>query len=91
VLSIKIPNGPLPSHANTSDWFHNSEFALRGIQSLLTGPVSDTGSTTFTWWTLENGSGIYHLIQQYHSWGYTQKTVTPEAPAHPCLLQHYSQ
>jgi hypothetical protein len=37
---------------------------------------------------------IYHLIQQYHSWGYTQKTVTqvtPEAPAHPCLLQHYSQ
>jgi hypothetical protein len=28
------------------------------------------------------------------SWGYTQKTVTqgtPEAPAHPCLLQHYSQ
>jgi hypothetical protein len=19
---------------------------------------------------------IYHLIQQYHSWGYTQKTVT---------------
>jgi hypothetical protein len=34
---------------------------------------------------------IYHLIQQYHSWGYTQKTVTPEAPAHPCLLRHYSQ
>jgi hypothetical protein len=31
------------------------------------------------------------LIQQYHSWGYTQKTVTPEAPAHPCLLRHYSQ
>jgi hypothetical protein len=30
----------------------------------------------------------------YHSWGYTQKTVTqvtPEAPAHPCLLRHYSQ
>jgi hypothetical protein len=29
-----------------------------------------------------------------HSWGYTQKTVTqvtPEAPAHPCLLWHYSQ
>jgi hypothetical protein len=26
-----------------------------------------------------------------HSWGYTQKTVTPEAPAHPCLLRHYSQ
>ena len=23
--------------------------------------------------------------------GYTQKTVTPEAPAHPCLLQHCSQ
>jgi hypothetical protein len=22
---------------------------------------------------------------------YTQKTVTPEAPAHPCLLRHYSQ
>jgi len=21
----------------------------------------------------------------------TQKKVTPEAPAHPCLLQHYSQ
>jgi hypothetical protein len=32
--------------------------------------------------------------QQYHSWGYTQKTVTevtPEALAHPYLLQHYSQ
>jgi hypothetical protein len=26
-----------------------------------------------------------------NSWGYTQKTVTPEAPAHPCLLWHYSQ
>jgi hypothetical protein len=36
-------------------------------------------------------SSIYHLIQQYHSWGYTQKTVTPEAPAHPCLLRHYAQ
>jgi hypothetical protein len=23
--------------------------------------------------------------------GYTQKNATPEAPAHPCLLQHYSQ
>jgi hypothetical protein len=26
------------------------------------------------------------MIQQYHSWGYTQKTVTqvtPETPAHP--------
>jgi hypothetical protein len=37
---------------------------------------------------------IYHLIQQYHSLGYTQKNVTqvtPEAPVHPCLLQHYSQ
>jgi hypothetical protein len=37
---------------------------------------------------------IYHLIQQYHSWGYTQKNVTqvtPEALAHPCLLWHYSQ
>jgi hypothetical protein len=34
------------------------------------------------------------MIQQYHSWGYTQRNVTqvtPEAPAHPCLLQHYSQ
>jgi hypothetical protein len=31
------------------------------------------------------------MIQQYHSWGYTQKTVTqvtPETRAHPCLLQH---
>jgi hypothetical protein len=37
---------------------------------------------------------IYHLIQQYHCWGYTQKTVTqvtPESAAHPCLLQHNSQ
>jgi hypothetical protein len=34
------------------------------------------------------------MIQQYHSWGYTQKNVTkvtPEASAHPYLLQHYSQ
>jgi hypothetical protein len=32
--------------------------------------------------------------QQYHSWGYTQKNMTqasPEALAHPCLLQLYSQ
>jgi hypothetical protein len=32
------------------------------------------------------------MIQQYHSWGYTQRNatqVTPEAPAHPCLLQRY--
>jgi hypothetical protein len=40
---------------------------------------------------LKSWTSIYHLIQQYHSWGYTQKTVTPEAPAHPCLLRHYSQ
>jgi hypothetical protein len=43
---------------------------------------------------LKNLTLIYNLIQQYHSWGYTQKTVTqvtPEAPAHPCLLRHYSQ
>jgi hypothetical protein len=29
-----------------------------------------------------------------HSWGYIQRNatqVTPEAPAHPCLLQLYSQ
>jgi hypothetical protein len=34
------------------------------------------------------------MIQQSHCWGYTQKNVTqvtPEALAHPCLLQHYSQ
>jgi hypothetical protein len=34
------------------------------------------------------------INQQSHSWGYTQKNVTqitPEAPAHPCLLQHYSK
>jgi hypothetical protein len=34
------------------------------------------------------------MIQQFNSWGYTQKNVTqvtPEALAHPCLLQHYSQ
>jgi hypothetical protein len=34
------------------------------------------------------------MIQQSHSWGYTQRNVTqvtPEAPAHPCLLKHYSQ
>jgi hypothetical protein len=33
------------------------------------------------------------MIQQSHSWGYTQKNVTqvtPEEPARPCLLQHYS-
>jgi hypothetical protein len=38
--------------------------------------------------------GILMHKKEYHSWGYTQKTVTqvtPEAPAHPCLLQHYSQ
>jgi hypothetical protein len=29
--------------------------------------------------------------QLVDSWGYIQKTVTPEAPAHPCLLRHYSQ
>jgi hypothetical protein len=34
------------------------------------------------------------MIQQSHSWGYTQRNVTqvtPETLAHPCLLQHYSQ
>jgi hypothetical protein len=34
------------------------------------------------------------MIQQYHSWGHTQRNVTQvitEAPAHPCLLQHYLQ
>jgi hypothetical protein len=34
------------------------------------------------------------MIQQYHSWGYIERNatqVTPEAPAHPCLLQRYSQ
>jgi hypothetical protein len=30
------------------------------------------------------------MIQQSNLWGYTQRNatqVTPEAPAHPCLLQ----
>jgi hypothetical protein len=34
------------------------------------------------------------MIQQFHSWGYTQRNetqVTPKALVHPCLLQHYSQ
>jgi hypothetical protein len=34
------------------------------------------------------------MMPQSHSWGNTQRKatqVTPEAPAHPCLLQHYSQ
>jgi hypothetical protein len=34
------------------------------------------------------------MLQQPHSWLYTQwnaAQVTLEAPAHPCLLQHYSQ
>jgi hypothetical protein len=34
------------------------------------------------------------MIQQSHSWGYTQRNVTQvtlKAPAHPCLLRHYSQ
>jgi hypothetical protein len=34
------------------------------------------------------------MIQQSHSWGYTQRNatqVTPEAPAHPCLLRHNKQ
>jgi hypothetical protein len=34
------------------------------------------------------------MIQQSHSWGYIQRNatqVTLEAPAHPCLLQRYSQ
>jgi hypothetical protein len=35
-----------------------------------------------------------YMIQQSHSWGYTQQNVTqvtPEAPAQPCLLRHSSQ
>jgi hypothetical protein len=34
------------------------------------------------------------MIQQYHSWEYTQRNetqVTPKALAHPCSLQHHSQ
>jgi hypothetical protein len=34
------------------------------------------------------------VIQQSHTWGYTQRNATqftPKAPAHPCLLQRYSQ
>jgi hypothetical protein len=44
--------------------------------------------------TLEKNLEICDMIQQSHSWGFTQMNatkVTPEAPAHPCLLQHYSQ
>jgi hypothetical protein len=32
------------------------------------------------------------MIQQSHSWGYTQRNETQVTPeAHPCLLQSYSQ
>jgi hypothetical protein len=34
------------------------------------------------------------MIQQSHSYGHTQRNATQvitKAPAHPCLLQHYSQ
>jgi hypothetical protein len=43
---------------------------------------------------LKNVNQYWHMIQQSHSRGYTQRNATqvsPEAPAHPCLLQHYSQ
>jgi hypothetical protein len=39
-------------------------------------------------WAVVSVTIIFYLPQ------YTQKTVTqvtPEAPAHPCLLRHYSQ
>jgi hypothetical protein len=46
------------------------------------------------WRLLKNLNIDLPMIQQSHFWGYTQRNVTqvtPEAPAHPCLLQHYSQ
>jgi hypothetical protein len=45
-------------------------------------------------WRFLKNLNICHMIQQSHSWGYTQRNatqVTPEAPGHPCLLQCYSQ
>jgi hypothetical protein len=35
-----------------------------------------------------------HMVQKYHSQGYTPKNVSQvigKAPTHPFLLQHYSQ
>jgi hypothetical protein len=43
---------------------------------------------------MKKHGAVIRNYAEYHSWGYTQKTVTqvtPEAPAHPCLLRHYSQ
>jgi hypothetical protein len=46
------------------------------------------------WRLLKNLNIDCHMIQQSHSWGYTQRNttqITTEAPAHPCLLWRYSQ
>jgi hypothetical protein len=46
------------------------------------------------WRLLKNLNSDLQYVQQYHSWEYTQRNatqVTPKAPAHPCLLQRYSQ
>jgi hypothetical protein len=66
----------------------------KNLDTLLVGMQAGTTTLEKIWRLLKTLTIDLHMIQQYHSWGYTQGNatqVTPEAPAHPCLLQHYSQ
>jgi hypothetical protein len=43
------------------------------------------------WRLLKNQNLDLHMIQQSHSWRYTQKNAIQVTPEAPCLLEHYSQ
>jgi hypothetical protein len=66
----------------------------RNPNPLLVGMQAGTTTLEKIWRILKNLNINLPHDQQFHSWGYTQRNatqVTPEAPAHPCLLQYYSQ
>jgi hypothetical protein len=62
--------------------------------TLLVGMQTSTTTLKKIWRLLKNLNIDPPYDPAIHSWGYTQRNwtqVTPEALAHPCLLQHYSQ
>jgi hypothetical protein len=82
---LEVPQGP--SEGMEDNWFCCWEVQKR---------VSKMGPAGQTIWSGEK-MRIPSCLKRnvwLHSWGSTQKNVTqvtPEAPAHPCLLRHYSQ
>jgi hypothetical protein len=83
-----------PSVETSPTTYVGKDVGKRNPNPLLVGMQTSTTTLKKIWRLLKNLNIDPPYDPAIHSWGYTQRNwtqVTPEALAHPCLLQHYSQ